>query len=144
MDVCYGIRRAHPSLLFPYSHKDDFLQLERIWADLAQRTFREPRPKIISTVMRRVRDEWRTLHENILPKLVHVLPIKWMKFFVWKGRKIPLISFMLGHFDHKVRISIGKVIFFKFVLLFLYKSYEDAKYMKKVLFFMNFLKMILN
>ena len=49
----------------------------------------EPRPKTISAVMRRVRDECRALDEKTLTKLVHELPAKMNEIHRLKGKKIP-------------------------------------------------------
>ena len=57
-------KRKH-DLYFP-PKMDDFWPLERVWAILAARVYRNPRPTHISGVMRRVRETVRELDATTL------------------------------------------------------------------------------
>ena len=83
----HRFRNVHPYWFPP--KMDDFWPIERIWAILAQQVYREPRPKTIAAVMRRVRDECRKMKESTLTKLVHQLPAKMNEIYRLKGKKIP-------------------------------------------------------
>ena len=83
----HRFRNVHPFWFPP--KMDDFWPIERVWAILAQQVFREPRPKTIAAVMRRVRDECREMKESTLTKLVHELPAKMNEIYRLKGKKIP-------------------------------------------------------
>ena len=83
----HSLRGTHPFWFPP--KMDDFWPIERLWAILAARVFREPRPKSIAAVMRRVREECRKIDESTLIKLVHELPAKMNEIHRRKGKKIP-------------------------------------------------------
>ena len=84
--VLHRYRYEHPFWFPP--KMDDFWPIERIWAILAARVFREPRPKSIALVMRRVREECLNMEESTLIKLVHALPAKMNEIYRLKGKKI--------------------------------------------------------
>ena len=81
------IRHIHPFWFPP--KMDDFWPIERLWAIMAQRVFRSPRPKTIAAVMRRVREECRSFDQKTLTKLIHELPAKMNEIRRLKGKKIP-------------------------------------------------------
>ena len=58
---------------------DDFWPIERVWANLAKEVYRDPRPKHIQGVMRRVRDAVANFDDKTLVKMVHGLPAKMQK-----------------------------------------------------------------
>ena len=68
---------------------DDFWYIERKWAIYSQRVYRNPRPKHIEGVMRRLRDEVRQTNPNTLIRLCHELPAKMNEIYHQKGKKIP-------------------------------------------------------
>ena len=72
---------------------DDFWSIERLWAILSQRVYRNPRPTHISGVMRRLREEVRNTDPKTLTRLVHELPAKMNEIYRLQGKKIP------GNFD---------------------------------------------
>ena len=74
---------------------DDFWSIERLWAILSQRVYRNPRPTHISGFMRRLREEVRNTDPKTLTRLVHELPAKMNEIYRLKGKKIP------GNFDHR-------------------------------------------
>ena len=67
---------------------DDFWPIERVWAILAARVYRNPRPTHISGVMRRVREAVRELDATTLTKLVHEMPAKMQEIYRLKGQRI--------------------------------------------------------
>ena len=67
---------------------DDFWSIERLWAIQSQRVYRNPRPKHISGVMRRLRDEVKNTDPKTLIRLVHELPAKMNEIYRLKGKKI--------------------------------------------------------
>ena len=83
----HRLRHTHPFWFPP--KMDDFWPIERVWAIMAQRVFRSPRPKTIAAVMRRVREECRSFDEKTLTKLIHELPAKMNEIRRLKGKKIP-------------------------------------------------------
>ena len=68
---------------------DDFWPIERIWAIMCDDVYREPRPKTIAMVMRRVREAAAKIDENTLIRLFHALPAKMQEIYRVKGKKIP-------------------------------------------------------
>jgi len=80
--------RGVSPLFFP-PKMDDFWPIERVWAIIANKVYREPRPKTIAQVMRRVREESNKLTEKTLTRLVHALPAKMNEIHRLKGKKIP-------------------------------------------------------
>ena len=68
---------------------DDFWVIERLWAILAAKVYRNPRPTHVDALMRRVRDAVRETKPETLTKLVHEMPARMNKIFEMKGRKIP-------------------------------------------------------
>ena len=68
---------------------DDLWVIERYWAILSQRVYRNPRPKHISAVMRRLREEVANTDPNTLIKLVHEIPARMNEIYRLKGKKIP-------------------------------------------------------
>ena len=79
--------RGKHDLYFP-PKMDDFWPIERVWAILAARIYRNPRPTHISGVMRRVREAVRELDATTLTKLVHEMPAKMQEIYRLKGQKI--------------------------------------------------------
>ena len=75
-------------LFFPLK-LDDFWCIERLWAILAQKAFRHPRPERIDLLMRRVREAARNIAPETLIKLVHELPARMQEIYKQKGKKIP-------------------------------------------------------
>ena len=75
-------------LFFP-PKLDDFWPIERLWAILAQRAFRHPRPERIDLLMRRVRETVTDLDVTTLTKLVHEMPARMQEIYAQKGKKIP-------------------------------------------------------
>ena len=75
-------------LFFP-PKLDDFWPIERLWAILAQRAFRHPRPERVDLLMRRVREAVTDLDATTLTKLVHEMPARMQEIFAQKGKKIP-------------------------------------------------------
>ena len=67
---------------------DDFWSIERLWAILSQEVYRNPRPKHIEGVMRRLRESVRNTDAKTLTKLIHELPAKMNEIFRVKGTKI--------------------------------------------------------
>ena len=73
---------------------DDFWPIERLWAILASRVYREPRPKRIDQVMRRVREESKRIKPETLTKLVHAMPAKMNEIyrlkrsFCWQVQRV--------------------------------------------------------
>ena len=55
---------------------DDFWQIERLWAILAQKVYRNLRGKNIALVMKRLRTEVNKVTQRTLIKLVHDMPTK--------------------------------------------------------------------
>ena len=89
---------AHTPTLWRYQGKhdlffgakwDDFWSIERLWAIYSQRVYRNPRPKCIGAVMRRLRTEVRNTDPKTLTRLVHNLPAKMNEIYRQKGKKIP-------------------------------------------------------
>ena len=68
---------------------DDFWYVERDWAIMSQRVYRNPRPTNIAAVMRRLRDEVRNHDPKTLMRLCHELPAKMNEIHRLKGKKIP-------------------------------------------------------
>ena len=68
---------------------DDFWSIEREWAILSQRVYRNPRPNHIKAVMRRLREAVVSTEPATLTRLVHELPAKMNEIFRQKGKKIP-------------------------------------------------------
>ena len=64
----HRLRHIHPFWFPP--KMDDFWPIERLWAIMAQRVFRSPRPQSIAAVMRRVREECRSFDEKTLTNLI--------------------------------------------------------------------------
>ena len=83
----HRLRHIHPFWFPP--KMDDFWLIERLWAIMAQRVFRSPRPQTIAAVMRRVREECRSFNEKTSTKLIHELPAKMNEIWRLKGKKIP-------------------------------------------------------
>ena len=67
---------------------DDFWSIERLCAIQLQRVYRNPRPKHISGVMRRLREEVKNTDPKTLIRLVHELPSKMNEIYRLKGKKI--------------------------------------------------------
>ena len=82
----HRLRHIHPFWFPP--KMDNFWPIELLWAIMAQRVFRSPRPQKIAAVMRRVREECRSFDEKILTKLIHELPAKMNEIRRLKGKKI--------------------------------------------------------
>ena len=68
---------------------DDFWSIEEWWAVMSHKVYRNPRPKSIDAVMRRVAEAVRTADPNVLTKMVHQLPAKMNEIFRQKGKRIP-------------------------------------------------------
>ena len=68
---------------------DDFWYVERDWAIMSQRVYRNPRPTNIAAVMRRLRDEVRNHDPKTLMRLCHELPAKMNEIHRLKGKTIP-------------------------------------------------------
>ena len=68
---------------------DDFWQIERLWAILAQKVYRNLRGKNIALVMKRLRTEVNKVTQRTLIKLVHDMPTKMQEIYRMKGEKIP-------------------------------------------------------
>ena len=68
---------------------DDFWWVERLWAILSKDVYREPRPKTIKKVMRRVREASLNITEKTLTRLVHQSPARMHEIFKQKGGRIP-------------------------------------------------------
>ena len=79
--------RGKHDLYFP-PKMDDFWPIERVWAILAARVYRNPRPTHISGVMRRVREAVREFNATTLTKLVHEMTAKMQEIYRLKGQKI--------------------------------------------------------
>ena len=79
-------RDTHPYFFPP--KMDDFWPIERLWAILAQKVFRHPRPEHIDAVMRRIREAVRETKPETLTKLVHAMPAKMNEIYRLKGKKI--------------------------------------------------------
>ena len=86
----HRLRHISSSLVSP--KMDDFWPIERLWAIMAERVFRSPRPQTIAAVMRRVREEYRSFDKKNLTKLIHELPAKMNEIRRLKGKKI-LVNF---------------------------------------------------
>ena len=63
--------------------------IEEWWAVMSHKVYRNPRPKSIDAVMRRVAEAVRTADPNVLTKIVHQLPAKMNEIFRQKGKRIP-------------------------------------------------------
>lgn len=74
---------------------DDFWPIERLWAILAHQVYRNPRPKNIQLVMKRLRVAVNGTNKRTLIRLVHDLPAKMQEIYRMKGKKIS------GDFDPK-------------------------------------------
>ena len=83
----HRFRGKHPYYFPP--KMDDFWPIERIWAILCDDVYREPRPKTIAMVMRRVREAVAKISPTTLTKLIHALPAKMQEIYRLKGKKIP-------------------------------------------------------
>ena len=83
----FGFRGEHDWYFPP--KMDDFWVIERLWAILAERVYRTPRPTHVEALMRRVREAVRELKPETLTKLVHEMPARMNKIYEMKGRKIP-------------------------------------------------------
>ena len=83
----HRFREKHPWYFPP--KMDDFWVIERLWAILAAKVYRNPRPTHVDALMRRVRDAVRETKPETLTKLVHEMPARMNKIFEMKGRKIP-------------------------------------------------------
>ena len=83
---------------------DDFWSIERLWAIQSQRVYRNPRPKHISGVMRRLREEVKNTDPKTLIRLVHELPAKMNEIYRLKGKKIPS-NFDLRKSPHACKFS---------------------------------------
>ena len=81
------LRGKHP--LYFGAKWDDFWWVERFWAILCKDVYREPRPKTIKKVMRRVRETSLNVSEKTLIKLVHQSPARMHEIFKQKGGRIP-------------------------------------------------------
>ena len=67
---------------------DDIIPIERFWAIKAQEVYRNPRPKGIKNVMRRLRESVRKTKPSTLTKLVHSIPAKFHEVYRLKGKKL--------------------------------------------------------
>ena len=85
--VLHRYRGKHP--LYFGAKWDDFWWVERFWAILCNEVYREPRPKTIKKVMRRVREASVNVSEKTLIKLVHQSPARMHEIFKQKGGRIP-------------------------------------------------------
>ena len=83
----HRFREKHPWYFPP--KMDDFWVIERLWAILAAKVYRNPRPTHVDALMRRVRDAVRETKPETLTKLVHEMPARMNKIFEMKVRKIP-------------------------------------------------------
>ena len=59
------------------------------WAVMSHKVYRNPRPKSIDAVMRRVAEAVRTADQNVLTKMVQQLPAKMNEIFRQKAKRIP-------------------------------------------------------
>ena len=66
---------------------DDFWSIEEWWAVMSHKVYRNPRPKSIDAVMRRVAEAVRTADPNVLTKMVHQLPAKMNEIFRQKDNE---------------------------------------------------------
>ena len=82
-------RFSKSSLLFLSPKFDDVIPIERFWAIMSQDVYRNPRPKGIKNVMRRVRESLRKTKRSTLTKLVHSIPAKLQEIYRLKGKKLP-------------------------------------------------------
>ena len=85
--VLHRYRGKHP--LYFGAKWDDFWWVERFWAILCNEVYREPRPKTIKKVMRRVREASLNVSEKTLIRLVHQSPARMHEIFKQKGGRIP-------------------------------------------------------
>ena len=67
---------------------DDFWPIERVWAIMTQMVYKEPRPKTLVELKRRIILNWSKIHSGTLLKLVHEMPLRLQQIESNKGRKI--------------------------------------------------------
>ena len=67
---------------------DDFWWIERIWAILAKDVYRNPAPKTINAVIKRLRKAVKNFDQKTLVKLVHQSHARMMQIWKNKGKKI--------------------------------------------------------
>ena len=68
---------------------DDFWPIEELWAVLSHSVYRNPRPKSIGAVMRRVAKAVRETDPNLLTIMIHQMPAKINEIYSLKGKRIP-------------------------------------------------------
>lgn len=70
------------------SKLDDFWPIERLWAILTSRVYREPRPKTILSLKKRIKKCWKEIEQSTLTKLVHQLPLRLLEIEKRNGGRI--------------------------------------------------------
>ena len=68
---------------------DDLWVIEEYWAVLSHSVYRNPRPKHIDGVMRRVAEGVRNTDPKLLTKMIHQIPAKMNEIYRLKGKRIP-------------------------------------------------------
>ena len=67
---------------------EDFWPIERLWAILTAKVYREPRPNTILILKKRIIKCWSEINQSTLTKLVHQLPLRLAEIKKKNGGKI--------------------------------------------------------
>lgn len=104
---------------------DDYWPIERLWAIMTSKVYKEPRPDTIPLLKRRINKCWAEISQHTLVKLVHQMPLrlKWIsenqgkKIVDFKGQcscvkcnNVVMVLSELKSFEKKNRSELKKLI----------------------------------